>query len=198
MELLAGPGILRTHLGRHGAGPEDCPRREAALASYPIACLVPPSTPDLRQGHPRRASHDWMTTSVRSAPGPLPVSHGLTVSYYSSGDRAMPASHIQRCQSGRSVVGRIAGPYRHCHSTERAVGRTRAGHVHAGRIADGVNSRGAALCASGLAPCGASWAGTRCRIASDARPRRHGDTGPGRARPPAMAPPTINPIIRTA
>ena len=33
MELLAGPGILRTHLGRHGAGPEDCPRREAALVT---------------------------------------------------------------------------------------------------------------------------------------------------------------------
>ena len=58
------------------------------------------------------------------------------------------------------MVGRIAGPYRHCRSVERAVGRTRAGHVHAGRIADGVNLRGAALCASGPAPCGASWAGT--------------------------------------
>ena len=54
MELLAGPGILRTHLGRHGAGSEDCPRRKAALASYPIACLVPPSTPDRRQGHARQ------------------------------------------------------------------------------------------------------------------------------------------------
>ena len=52
MELLAGPGILRTHLGRYGAGPDHCPRRSAALASYP-PCLVPPSTPDRRQGHAR-------------------------------------------------------------------------------------------------------------------------------------------------
>ena len=66
MELLAGSGILRTHLGRHGAGPEDCPRREAALAPLPIAASylhqspigarampashVRPSIPDRRQG----------------------------------------------------------------------------------------------------------------------------------------------------
>ena len=106
------------------------------------------------------ASHDRMTTAVRSASGPPPVSHGRATSQSSTGVRAKPASHSLRRQSGRPVVGRIAGPYRHCHSVERAVGRTRAGHVHAGRIADGVNSRGAALCASGLAPCGVSWAGT--------------------------------------
>ena len=135
------------------------------------------------------ASHDRMTTAVRSASGPPPVSHGRTTSHCSTGDRAKPASHSLRRQSGRPVVGRIAGPYRHCH----AVGRTRAGHVHAGRIADGVNSRGAALCASGLAPCGVSWASTRCRIASGARPRRHGDTGPSAAthhQPPSLGRPS--------
>jgi hypothetical protein len=135
------------------------------------------------------ASHDRMTTAVRSASGPPPVSHGRTTSHCSTGDRAKPASHSLRRQLGRPVVGRIAGPYRHCH----AVGRTRAGHVHAGRIADGVNSRGAALCASGLAPCGVSWASTRCRIASGARPRRHGDTGPSAAthhQPPSLGRPS--------
>ena len=135
------------------------------------------------------ASHDRMTTAVRSASGPPPVSHGRTTSHCSTGDRAKPASHSLRRQSGRPVVGRIAGPYRHCH----AVGRTRAGHVHAGRIADGVNSRGAALCASRLAPCGVSWASTRCRIASGARPRRHGDTGPSAAthhQPPSLGRPS--------
>ena len=135
------------------------------------------------------ASHDRMTTAVRSASGPPPVSHGRTTSHCSTGDRAKPASHSLRHQLGRPVVGRIAGPYRHCH----AVGRTRAGHVHAGRIADGVNSRGAALCASGLAPCGVSWASTRCRIASGARPRRHGDTGPSAAthhQPPSLGRPS--------
>jgi hypothetical protein len=65
-----------------------------------------------------------------------------------------------RHKSGRPVVGRIAGPYRRCHLTERVAGRTRAGHVHAERIADCTTLEGAALCASGLAPCGASWAGT--------------------------------------
>ena len=135
------------------------------------------------------ASHDRMTTAVRSASGPPPVSHGRTTSHCSTGDRAKPASHSLRRQSGRPVVGRIAGPYRHCH----AVGRTRAGHVHAGRIADGVNSRGAALCASRPAPCGVSWASTRCRIASGARPRRHGDTGPSAAthhQPPSLGRPS--------
>ena len=135
------------------------------------------------------ASHDRMTTAVRSASGPPPVSHGRTTSHCSTGDRAKPASHSLRRQSGRPVVGRIAGPYRHCH----AVGRTRAGHVHAGRIADGVNSRGAALCASRLAPCGVSWASTRCRIASGPRPRRHGDTGPSAAthhQPPSLGRPS--------
>ena len=127
------------------------------------------------------ASHDRMTTAVRSASGPPPVSHGRTTSHCSTGDRAKPASHSLRHQLGRPVVGRIAGPYRYCH----AVGRTRAGHVHAGRIADGVNSRGAALCAPRPAPCGVSWASTRCRIASGARPRRHGDTGPSAATPHA-------------
>jgi hypothetical protein len=135
------------------------------------------------------ASHDRMTTAVRSASGPPPVSHGRTTSHCSTGDRAKPASHSLRRQSGRPVVGRIAGPYRHCH----AVGRTRAGHVHAGRIADGVNSRGAALCASRLAPCGVSWASTRCRIASGPRPRRHGDTGPSAPthhQPPSLGRPS--------
>ena len=135
------------------------------------------------------ASHDRMTTAVRSASGPPPVSHGRTTSHCSTGDRAKPASHSLRHQLGRPVVGRIAGPYRYCH----AVGRTRAGHVHAGRIADGVNSRGAALCASRLAPCGVSWASTRCRIASGARPRRHGDTGPSAAthhQPPSLGRPS--------
>ena len=65
-----------------------------------------------------------------------------------------------RHKSGRPVVGRIAGPYRRCHLIERVAGRTRAGHVHAERIADCTILAGAALCASGLAPCGASWAGT--------------------------------------
>ena len=195
MELLAGPGILRTHLGRHGAGSEHCPRREAALASYPpSACLVPPSIPDRRQGHARQPRSDDYCRTVGARA--LPASHGCTASYYSPGDRAKPASHSLRCQSGRPVVGRIAGPYRHCHSVERAVGRTRAGHVHAGRIADGVNSRGAALCASRLAPCGVSWASTRCRIASGARPRRHGDTGPSAATHHVS--PTISFTSRTA
>ena len=114
------------------------------------------------------------------------------MSHHSSGERAVPVRHSLRCQSGRSVVGRIAagGPYHHCHSAERADGHwhggaDRAGHVHAGQIADGVNLRGAALCASGLAPCGVSWAAAGtvagCQIASGARPRRHGDTGPSAA-----------------
>ena len=54
MELLAGPGILRTHLGRHGAGPEECPRREAALAPYHHRLPRTPINP-------------------RSAPGPCPL-----------------------------------------------------------------------------------------------------------------------------
>ena len=174
MELLAGPGILglisggteRVRITVRGGLPR-LPR--TPLASYPhqppIGVRALP------------ASHDRMTTAVRSASGPPPASHGRATSQSSTGVRAKPASHILRRQSGRPVVGRIAGPYRHCH----AVGRTRAGHVHAGRIADGVNSRGAALCASRLAPCGVSWASTRCRIASGARPRRHGDTGPSAA-----------------
>ena len=70
------------------------------------------------------------------------------------------------------MVGRIAGPYRHRRSVERAVGRTRAGHVHAGRIAGGVNSRGAALCAPGLASAASVGLALWCRIASGARPRR--------------------------
>ena len=65
-----------------------------------------------------------------------------------------------RHKSGRPVVGRIAGPYRRCHLIERVAGRTRAGHVHAERIADCTTLAGAALCASGPAPCGVSWAGT--------------------------------------
>ena len=52
------------------------------------------------------------------------------------------------------------------------MGRTRAGHVHAGRIADGVNSWGAALCAPGLASAASVGLALWCRIASDARPRR--------------------------
>ena len=158
------------------------------------ACLVPPSLASYPDQSPigaraMPASHDRMTTAVRSASGPPPVSHGRTTSHCSTGDRAKPASHSLRRQSGRPVVGRIAGPYRHCH----AVGRTRAGHVHAGRIAYGVNSRGAALCASRPAPCGVSWASTRCRIASGARPRRHGDTGPSAAthhQPPSLGRPS--------
>ena len=53
--------------------------------------------------------------------------------------------------------------------------------------------RGAALCASGPAPCGVSWASTRCRTASGARPRRHGDTGPSAAthhQPPPLGRPS--------
>ena len=195
MELLAGPGILRTHLGRHGAGLQHCPRRKAALASYPplprtLLASYPHQPPIGARAMP--ASHDRMTTAVRSVSGPPPVSHGRTTSHCSTGDRAKPASHSLRRQSGRPVVGRIAGPYRHCH----AVGRTRAGHVHAGRIADGVNSRGAALCAPRPAPCGVSWASTRCRIASGARPRRHGDTGSSAANQSAT--PVINHIIWAA
>ena len=105
----------------------------------------------------------------------------------------MPVRHSIRRQSGRSVAGRIAGPYRHCRSTERAVGRTRAGHVHAGRIADGVNSRGAALCASGLAPCGVSWAGT---VVPD-RQRRAAATPRGHRAERGHPPSAITPTTRT-
>ena len=121
------------------------------------------------------ASHDRMTTAVRSASGPPPVSHGRTTSHSSTGDRAKPASHSLRRQSGRPVVGRIAGPYRHCH----AVGRTRAGHVHAGRIADGVNSRGAARRAQHLA----ASAGLARGAGSPAARGRDATGTPGRARP---------------
>ena len=138
------------------------------------------------------ARHDRMTTTVQSASGPLPASHGCTLSHHLPGDRAKPASHILRRQLGRPVVGRIAGPYRHCH----AVG----GPGPAMSMPDGsptVSTRGvrrcAAVCASRLAPCGVSWASTRCRIASGARPRRHGDTGPSAAthhQPPSLGRPS--------
>ena len=93
---------------------------------------------------------------IRPALGVLPVSHGRTAHYLSS----WALQPYLRHKSGRPVVGRIAGPYRRCHLIERVAGRTRAGHVHAERIADCTILAGAALCASGLAPCGASWAGT--------------------------------------
>ena len=112
------------------------------------------------------ASHDRMTTFMRPASGPLPASHDCMKTYQGLGLLCL------RRQSGRPVVGRIAGPYRHRRSVERAVGRTRAGHVHACRIADGVNSWGAALCAPGLASAASVGLALWCRIASDARPRR--------------------------
>ena len=93
---------------------------------------------------------------LRPALGVLPVSHDRTALSLSS----WALQPYLRHKSGRPVVGRIAGPYRRCHLIERVAGRTRAGHVHAERIADCTILAGAALCASGLAPCGASWAGT--------------------------------------
>ena len=89
------------------------------------------------------------------------------------------------------MVGRIAGPYRRCHLIERVAGRTRAGHVHAERIADCTILAGAALCASGLAPCGASWAGT---VVPD-RQRRAAATPRGHRAERGHSPPTT--ITRT-
>ena len=102
------------------------------------------------------ASRVQKVIPIRPALGVLPVSHGRTAHYLSS----WALQPYLRHKSGRPVVGRIAGPYRRCHLIERVAGRTRAGHVHAERIADCTILAGAALCASGLAPCGASWAGT--------------------------------------